>query len=334
MAIRIWDGDTDTDWDTATNWSGDTEPVDGDEVIFDGTQTTGPTTGMSDGESGDAGNGGHDLLHVKSTFTGNIGTAALPCTVAPTTLIIEGPGTFYFNCGEADQSTEATITDVIINNSSATVHLFSNANDAAAVCTYTNVYLTAGTLYAGYYDADTDNTGCYIANLYVAPQNNSAKAATVIIEKDAYNADDAVAMNITMQNGTLTTDSAVGTLTLFDGTVNYGSEPTTETTVTETGLDIAALYQFGGTFNWYPDDAGDPTIALAYLAAGVFDAGTATTYFNPDIAKTITTTWLNRGATMKINNGRGNITLTKLWNQDGTLTADTGAQIAVSYNTA
>ena len=37
---RIWDGDTNTDWDTDANWSGDTVPQAGENVVFDATDVT------------------------------------------------------------------------------------------------------------------------------------------------------------------------------------------------------------------------------------------------------------------------------------------------------
>ena len=338
MATRTWDGDTNTDWATAANWSGDTLPVDADTVIFDGRYVTGPTTGMTDGtavNSGVDGSNAFALMHIKNTFTGNIGTAALPCCCMPTTLIIEGSGTYHINCAETNQSTNATIARVIINNLNATVYLYSNANDGANTCEFTRVDLIAGTLYAAFYSADTDDQGVYIANLYVAPQNNSASAATVIIEKDAYKVNGTVATNIEMSNGTLRSDSMIGTLVLNDGTVNYGSENITTTVVSEADMNIAAIRQYGGTFNWYPDDtAGDPTITTIDVFGGLFDASQNGATYSPDIAKTLADVRLYRGATMKLNNNRANITVTSYRDFGGTLTTDTGAKIAVTYDTA
>lgn len=332
MAVRYWDGDTDTNWQTAANWSANTKPLADDEVIFDGRQIVGPTEGMLDSESGAAAECTFDLLHVKSTFTGDIGSAAEPCCCSPDTLIIEGPGTFYFLCGKDDQSTDTTIPNTIINNPSATVYLYSNANDGANTCEFTNVTVVGGTVYIAYYSVDTDDQGCYVANMYIAPRNNSSSDTDIIIEKDAYKVNGVVPPNYEMQNGTLRSDTMMGTTSLFGGTINYGSEPITSISVVEADMNITALRVYGGTFNWYPNDTGDPTITLLYMAGGVFDASAAAAIYSPDIAKTITEAWLNRGATMKIDNNRGNITVSKLWNMGGTLSVDSGSQITIGYD--
>ena len=339
MATRYWDyGAASGDWQTAANWSADTKPVADDIVVFDGRATTGPSEGMLDSESGATAECTYDLLHVKSTFTANIGSASEPCCCAPDTIIVEGTGTYHFLCGKDNQSTDATVGVVIMNNPSATVYLYSNANDGANTCQFTKVYLIAGTLHISYYDVDTDNTGCYVANLYVAPRNGVLTNSTVYIEKDAYKANGTVAMNIEMANGTLVTDSMIGTFIMTDGLVYYGSEPKTGTAVTETDMNITTLRQYGGRFYWEPDDSGgDAYIGTIDIFGGSFDASGTT---SADRAKALGNGAGNdvrvyQGATFNIANGWGNITIasgSQFWNYGATVTVDNHGQLAISYD--
>lgn len=342
MATNYWIGTTDTDWATTTNWSETATPNADDTIIFDSRQVTKPTTGMTDGgsadDSGHADNATLDLLHFKAGYTGGIGTAALPLCCAPDKIIIDGTGTYYINCATTDQSTDATIPLVIINNKSAIVYLFSNANDAGNICEFTDVYVIAGTLYVSYYDADTDDQGCSIANLYLAPKSGKSGDITVVIEKDAYDVKNSTAMNIYMDGGTLSTDSQVGTFHVNSGTVYYGSEPNLGTAVAETDMNITLLKMWGGTFNWEPDDSGDDAyIANAFIFGGTLDASGTT---SNDRTKVLCPGATNRlylfdGATLNLKNGRGNITVTanKLINFGGTIITDSHTLMDVTYNT-
>ncbi len=333
MAVVYWDGSTDTDWAQAANWTAAATPNKDDEVIFDSRQSTKPTTGMTDGgstnDSGHVDNATLDLLHFKKGYTGGIGTAALPLCTAPDKIIIEGTGEYHINCATTSQSTDADIDVVFINNPDAIVYLYSNANDGANLCEFTKVFLIAGTVYIAYYDPDTDDQGCYVKDLYIVPRHNSASNALCYIEKDAYDVKNAVATNIYMNNGTLATDSQVGTFVVRDGTVYYGSEKYTETAVTEADMDIAELRMSSGTFYWLPDDAGDPTITLAYIFGGTF---TTDDPISNDIAKTITEMRAFTGARLDFKNDRGNITITSLHNHGAVIETDSGSKIGVTYN--
>ncbi|KKN71367.1 hypothetical protein LCGC14_0420890 [marine sediment metagenome] len=330
MAVRVWDGDTDTDWATAANWTGDALPVADDEVVFDSRQVTKPTTGMTDGGVGHSGKDTactFDLLHFKEGYTGGIGTAALPCICSPDTIIIEGTGTYHINVGKNDQSTNTTVGKVIINNSSATVYLYSNCNDGANVAEFTDVYLLAGTLYLAFYSADTDDQGCSVANLYVMPKNNKASNTTVIIEKDAYDVLNSQATNIYMANGTLTTDSQVGTFHIYNGIVNYGTDLGGSP---EADLNITLLVMHGGMFNWYPDDSGTPTITTAWLFGKSRFLADATT--NDDRAKTITTIYTFGGSIFNIDNNKANITITNWYDYGAAITIGSHGKLALTYD--
>ena len=330
--VCYWDGSTDTDFATDANWTGTAAevPEADDEVIFDSRQCTKPTTGMADSESGASARCTFDLVHFKEGYTGGIGTAALPFCCAPDKIIIEGTGTYYILCGKDDQTTDADIDVVIINNPSAIVYLYSNANVAAGnLCEFTKVYLVAGTLHVAFYDPDTVDQGCYVKDLYLVPRHNDPSNALCYIEKDAYDCVSSVATNIYMGNGTLVTDSMVGTFVMQGGTVYYGSEKYIGTAVTEADMDIALLRMSAGTFYWLPDDTGTPTITLAYIFGGTFTCDDA---ISPDIAKTITTISAFTGATLDFRNNKGNITVTNLYNHGAVIETDKGVKVGITYN--
>jgi len=197
------------------------------------------------------------------------------------------------------------------------------------LCEFTDVYVIAGTVYIAFYSADTDDQGCYVKNLYITPKGDVKSNATVTCEKDAYDVLNTVATNIYMNNGKLLTDSMVGTFVVRDGTVYYGSEPSTGTAVTEADMDIATLRQHGGTFYWEPDDSGNPTITTAHIFGGMFDASGVT---SGDRAKTITTINSFSGATVDLSNDRGNITVTNWYNHGATIKVDDAAKVAISYD--
>ena len=322
--VCYWDGSTNTDWATAANWTGSVERVPlsangGDIAAFDSRQTTKPTTGMTDGgasNSGHTDNAELSLIHFKPGYTGGIGTAALPLCTSAAKIIIEGTGTYYINCAETNQSTDTIIEAIIINNPNAIVYLMSNCNDAANAASFTNVYVLAGTLVLAYYDADTDNTGAAVGTMYVFPRNNKPGNVAVTIEKDAYNDLTDVPMNLYMANGTLTTDSMLGIVHLYGGTINYGTILGTA----EADLNITSLIQHGGTFNWYPDDDGDATITLAMIMGGSFLSNAVT---NNHQAKTITTLHTFEGAAINLANSKGNITVTNFY--------DYGADVITDY---
>jgi len=313
MATRYWDrGAADGDWQNATNWSADTKPLANDTVIFDNHSVVGPDEGMLDSESGAAAECTYDLLHVKTSFTGDIAAAAEPCCCSPDRLIIEGPGEFHFLVGKDDQSTDTNVGIVIINNPSATVYLYSNANDGANTCGFTKVYLIAGTLHVAHYDEDTDNTGCWIPDLYVMPRKGSLNNANVYIEEDAYKANgwdaDTLtnAMNIYLQTGTLTTDSAIQNCLMYNGVINYGTDG-----AAETDMNILNLQLMNGRFLWQPDDAGAPCIKNARFYGGLFDASSSV---NSNMAKVLgggagKDIYSYEGATVKLDNGMSNTTI-------------------------
>jgi hypothetical protein len=323
------------DWQCAGNWGLGEDPavpLDADTVIFDGRSTYAPTEGMEDSESGHNLQGAHALVHFKSTWTAGCAGSAEPLCLAPTKLLIDGTGDYYIMCGEDDQASDATITETIINNADATVYLYSNCNNGAQTCQFTNVYLAAGTLYGKYNTIGTD-CGCDIRQLYIMPTSDQLSKATVHIEKDARE-EGTGPMDIWMGNGTLYIDTDVDDFYVFGGTVYYGTDLGASP---ESGMDIDRLFLYKGTFYWRPDDSTNPQIDEAHIYGGLFDASGTT---NNDRAKVLgdgtNDIYVYTGATMNLANGKGNITLgagSKLLKLGGTITVDNNTDIALTYDT-
>ena len=114
MAITVWDGsDLDNDFATEANWDTAAKPVAGDEVIFDGRTTEDCTGSMAHGNTG---NVNFDLIHIKSSFTGDVGVAGAPLHHAADIVIIEGSGSYYIETSNVDAASDATTALVIVNN--------------------------------------------------------------------------------------------------------------------------------------------------------------------------------------------------------------------------
>jgi len=338
MAVCVWAGTTDN-WATAGNWSGSAVPTADDEVIFDGRVTQSVLQGMLDSETGATGTGSYDLLHVKKSFTGDIGSASEPLCCHADKMIIEGTGTYHILVGKDDQSTNTTISDTFINNPDATVYLYVNANDGANTCRYTRVHITGGTVYLAYYEADTDDTGCVVDNLYISPTDGKRSNVTVYMQKDAYDVASGNGSTIHMAEGVFVCDSYIDAIYQYGGVTYYGSERYTGTAVTETKLDIEYVELHSGTFYWQPDDSGnDAYIDDMKLFGGTFDATGST---SNDRAKTIgqagtpSYIYIFDGAELLLNNGMGNITIassTQIWPMGGTIKTDNYSEMTVSYN--
>lgn len=325
------------DWQCAGNWGTGEDPavpVADDEVIFDSRSSYTPVEGMLDSESGAAAQCTYDLLHFKSGWTGGVAGAAEPLICAPDRLIIEGTGTYYICCGKDDQTTAIDIDTCIINNSAATVYLYSNCNTGATIAVWADIHVIAvSALYLKYYTVDAVNCGVAYYYMWISPTGGQHSKATVHIEKDAFVA--AASPVIITRSGTLYCDSKLATIYVFDGTVYYGTDLGTSP---ETDMDITVLYQYGGTFYWQPDDSGnDAYLREAYLYGGSFDASGTT---NNDRAKVLGTgagynIYVFPGATMNLANNKGNITLaanSKLFNMGGTITLDPNTSIGLTYD--
>ena len=319
------------DWDIAGNWgTGEdpTIPVANDEVVFDGRSTISVDDGIAVGETGGV---DFDLLHVKESFTGDIGASGERLHTSAAKIIIEGSGTYYIEVSESVASADQVIPLVIINNKGATVYLTSNRNDGSYCCEFTQVIVTGGTVHIG--DSNIDTAVQY---LRLSPRYNRRNMVTVTIYEDcirskatAYN------MSVYMEDGICTMDSAALLIEMIDGIFTYGTDLGANP---ETGMNITTLRIHSGTFNWHPDDSdGNAYIGDLWLFGGLFDASAST---NADRAKVLgngagNDVFVFRGSVLNIASGRGNITIagsSQLWNFGGIITTDAGSQIAISYD--
>jgi len=332
-----WDGSSSTAWTTAANWtlgtaSAHTTPEAGDEVIFDGRSIANDATTAC--AVGDTGGVDYDLLHIKKGHSGTIGAAGSPLHTSAQKIIIEGSGTYYIECSENATGADQSIPLVIINNPNCTVYLTSNENTGSWCCEFAEVIVIGGNVYIG--NNGSSDTATAVQTLRVYPRYNTASNATIDIAIDCERTKaTAYKMSLYMLNGTLSTDSALNICEFYDGTLNYGTDLGDNP---ETGLDITTFRMFNGTFNWRPDDSGDDAyIGSADIYGGIFDASSST---NSDRAKVLGDSGgdirLFAGATMKLNNGMGNITIdgsTTFWNFGGTLKVDENAKVDITYDT-
>lgn len=257
------------------------------------------------------------------------GTASKqPLHINPDKVVYQGTGTMWLECSEADAVTDSNIDLLICMTNEGTLDLSSDVNIDAWTAEFTEIWMMQGTLNI------LDDTN--VTDLRVSPLQDRASNVAVTIGIDCFDDKDAdIPMNIYMQNGTLTTDSTVNVFEFNNGTVNFGTDLGSSP---ETDLNITVLRQFGGAFNWQPDDSGDDAfIGRLYLFGGTFDASGQT---NKTRAKIIgdgagNDVWIFPGSTMSLNNTMGNITIaagSQLWNYGGTLNLDAGAQIDITYD--
>jgi len=265
MAVQYWTGTVDGDFQNNGNWTEAASPVAGDEIVFDGRSVVDLDEGTLPSETG---NIAFDLIHVKSSYAGAIGTVGEPLAIGTAagseiTVVFEGTGSMHLMCSlnTDNAASDAVIPRVICNSVGGTLYLYSLSNDGANTSTFTDVYLTHGTLELDlelHTGIVGDGTGPVITNLYIAPRNNKLKHATCTASINSYKVNGPTYTNLYMQNGTFTTDSGLGTLHLRNGTLNLGTDAGAGTNV-----DIVTeLIQTGGTLNWNPNEDA------AYIAEG------------------------------------------------------------------
>ena len=129
---RTWEGVTSGDWDTATNWSDDTKPVNGDSVIFNG--------GFDVAVTGDLDQSALTLVDVfiGDDYTKDLGNSAGdPLILGPTTKVIHrGKGTLFLDQGN-------DITEIVIAHTGVLSTL------AASLANTTGATLTRATISRG-----------------------------------------------------------------------------------------------------------------------------------------------------------------------------------------
>jgi len=336
MAVTYYSGGSTNSWQDNGDWVADA-PGQDDSAILDARYTTTLDTGVGDGEKANTGGAINcpALIHIRSGFTGDLGTSTNYLHIGdvslgsnPLKIVHEGTGTAYIECSEDDSTSLSEIELMVINNPDATMYLKSDQNSASYISTFKKVLLIAGTLCI--------EDDCWVDTLIVAPTSGEEGACTVTIGTGCKRVKaTADYTDIIMQTGSITSNSGANIVRMFQGTFNHGTEGGGES---QTDIDIAELQMFGGTFNWYPDDA-DAYIGKLFVFGGTFDASSTT---NATRAKVLgggdlKDIYLFEGGSMNLKNGKGNITIaanSRFHNHGGSLTVDDYAEIAFSYGTA
>ena len=336
MATVYWEGVT-TAWSLGSNWSGDSVPVDGDEVIFDGRVSQSATTGMAQ-EAIDL-----KSLFILPSYTGTIGAADDPLVIGvsgglPNLLWIRGQGDYYIQCGSTGAADEV-ITNTVIDTP-GTVGLSSQLNASGGNATsFTNIYAVRGTLIL-YGDADKADhggeSGTAFATLFMMPTANNIATLSVTIGDECTNWDTSTPPTIYQTQGTLNLYSQVGALWVFGGVCNIGG---TAYAMDDDDDDITILTQAGGTITWKPstpvatptEASASPTIASAIIYGGKFDAsGMLATNTTSDTAPTITALTQYPGTTVDLANNYANIVVTTFTKRGGVTKTDPGQSITFS----
>lgn len=324
MTTRYWDGSTDGDLNTATNWTPAAVPSASDDIIFDARTTQAVDTGLDTFNTVDLGS-----LTVQSDYTGAIGSSTAPfefeCSAGR--VYLAGTGTSYFQCdGGAD--VDASILKCVING--GTVYLSSQANDDSNAAVWTEIQILAGTVYLqGDSEASgghAGDTGIAVTLLKITP----VIACTVRIGDKCINELTDAAMDLIMDGGTLTCSSALDDVQLMDGILNYGSATIDMATADD---DIGTLTISGGTFNWIPQSStgtvlsATPTITNLNVIGGIFNATNTKQTASSD--PTITTAW-HYGGTIDLRNTFANFAVTTFYAEGGSLHYSPGQVLTLS----
>lgn len=218
MSVRVWDGSaSDGDWNTSTNWSSDTVPIAGDDVVFNsGSEavTTTPTSVVT-----------YASLTFTNDYTGTLGTEFSFIIVNSTLLSIGGGngagsqrlnidlGTVASTVSITDTATTGTDTNrspirLICNNVSTDMFISGTSTNVAIIDEPTDtgligdISVTGGTVSVG--SGITSYTSLYV----------SGSGTVVTVEEPT------AAQTITMDNGTVTVNgtNAIAAVVIRDGT--------------------------------------------------------------------------------------------------------------------
>jgi hypothetical protein len=337
MADHIWNGAIDTSWSNDGNWT-TVKPVDGGNVIFDGRTTRDALLNVGVGDIDVA------SFTILESYTGNIGTAAVPLEIEVSgDLLIEGTGSYYIQSASASLGTDGSIDRTIINTTGS-VFLSSFANDGANDTDFTTVIVNSGTVTI-YGDSDRaagpthgGEAGTVIGTLILAPSNGGGSGVTVTVGDECLKENGLVYMNVIMDGGTLNMHSSMLTVTQTGGTINHG---TTAYDMLLNGSNlndvVTTLNLHGGTFKWQPSivatsirttATGAPVITTANIYGGVFDASGMLEF--KTTAPTITTAYLYQGATFNLDNNFGQFIVTTLKDLGGTIIKSSGQSLTLS----
>jgi hypothetical protein len=217
MAVRVWDGSAaDGNWNTATNWSGDTVPIAADDVVFNSGSENVSTTPSSLVT--------YASLTFTNDYTGLLGTESSFIIVNSTLLNIGGglgagsrrlnidTGTVATTMNITDTATtgadtnrspvrlicNSTSADIYISGSSSTVAIIDEPTDVGAIG---DINISGGNVVIG--ETITSYTSLYV----------TGSSTIVTVEEPT------AAQTITMDDGTVTVNgsNALAAVVIRDG---------------------------------------------------------------------------------------------------------------------
>jgi hypothetical protein len=252
-------------------------------------------------------------------------------------LLIEGTGSYYIQSGSAGATTDGAIDRTIINTSGS-VFLSSQFNDASNQTVFTDVIVNSGTvLVYGKTEAVATHgseAGTVIDNLTIAPSSGRGSGVTVTIGEEDFRIEGTVFMNVIMEGGTLITHSSMLAVTQTGGTITHGG---TLYSLTANDDTITTLDMHGGTFKWQPSvvaanvrttATAAPVITTLNNYDGVFDAAGMLELITT--APTITTSRLHQGATFNIKNKFAQFVVTTFKDYGGIVIKSAGQALTYS----
>ena len=238
-----WTGATDSDWDTATNWSNGL-PATTDTAVIDG------SVGIT---GGSVTNATLDALYVASTYTGSIGSSGTPLEVDPKELSVDNSA----------------------SGSTHYIHLTGTLKDATCMI---DGLKTGNALYLSGDLPLVIVESTFVGTMYLG--NSATKTATpkdlvmlttsgTVDASDAANVAWVSSSTIDIKSGTLLLGENVGTSSTL--TISGGIVTVSEWTAT-TG-DTFVLH--GGTVNWNAGSAGvsastETTVRTLKIIGGTF----------------------------------------------------------------
>lgn len=289
-----------SNWKLMSDGSSTTKPAAADVIYFNERAADNATTGKKqsmDVDISGADTGTPDLagVYVTAGFTGDIGASDeyFEFEAVGDDVILQGSGTAYIK-NSAGVGSDAAIGRLVIDNAAGTVYLASLENDGANVGLYVLVLAFAGTL--------NIDAAAAITNLRVIGANAVVVASTGITHtKTTTN------VSIIVIAGTITWDSPFLNVTQYGGRFNWGSNGMTATA----GLDGTLLKIYpSARFNWQTADTATSILKQFLAYGGTIDAaGSINSGFPKEIGSGSEMSEIWQGATVKLNNGNGNITI-------------------------
>jgi len=309
--------------DTAdtNNWSDATIPVTNDTVIVDGRTTESILYGMN--------MTGVDLtkVHVMPSYTGSIGAEGSPLIIECSgNFIIQGSGDYYIQCG--NDAADADIALLVIDAAVDSVIGLSSQKNASAgnVAIFTAIVAQTGILTL-YGDADKTTTnaqaGTAFGTLYVASSERETDIS-VIVGDGCTDLKNAVAGTIYLGRGTLACYSAAALIHVNAGTFTVGGS---DYVMDEDDDNIAAVIQFGGTFDWQPSNGAGLASPSPAIASYQHFGGRLTAENMPatqTTVPTITSYIQGTGAEIDTDNGLANVAITAWLRTGGEITLSAG----------